>query len=166
MNEDELDLETHQAALLITALQSQQVIRFVASGTSMSPVIPSGSLVTISPCNPYHLKCGEVALCVLDSTTCSKAVWVLHRVIYNDRSQQRLKLAGDRLPVSDDLRSYDQIMGVLTAIDVDHSPRIKLFLKPMHHDPRSLYARVAGLSSLGLYRLYSRMKLMVRFFVK
>lgn len=163
---DRSSLEKHKAELFISALQSKQVIQFIALGTSMSPAIPSGALVTISPCHPSLLRCGEVALCILDQAGDSGQAWVLHRVISNQRQQRIVKMAGDRLPISDEIRSYENVLGVLTAIQVERSFGLSLIFTLINNNPRSLYTRALGLSSLVLYRMYSRLKLIIQLLVK
>ena len=160
---DETELEASKAALLITALKSGKSIRFIALGGSMSPAIPSRSWVTISPCAPSELKWGEIALCVLDHTSQDQHAWILHRVMSNRYDERCLKLGGDRLPITDDLRSYHNVLGVLTAIEPPKVTKVyRILTLIMKKAPRSLLARCLGMVSLWAYHLYSRVRRFLR----
>ena len=157
------ELESSKAALLITALKSGQSIRFIALGSSMSPAILPRSWVTISPCVPSELKWGEIALCVLDHTSQDQHAWILHRVMSNRYDERCLKLGGDRLPITDDLRSYHNVLGVLTAIEPPKVMKVYTILTlVMKKAPRSLLARCLGMVSLWAYHLYSRVRRFLR----
>ena len=174
-----------QAEILLESLAQGREISWIAHGQSMWPTIPSGTIVTISPLEPEFVKCGEVGLFILpsfpdhDEGSANGAehkrdtdqIWVLHRVLKNDRHTQCIYTRGDHLPLSDTPFDYIQWLGVLkcTAASQDivsaphHASRI---LRGLYHlssrvhqkDARSLNARLIGLFWVTLYPIYHRLK--------
>ena len=118
MEPDSGQLMEEKAALLVDALIQGHSIRFKSLGGSMSPLIPHESLVTIHPCQPFELRRGDVALCVVSPTDDKNQAWILHRVISHNRRTQTLSMAGDRLPMIDEPRLYSQVVGVLSEVSV------------------------------------------------
>lgn len=123
-------LKYAERELMLEALRARGEIRWVAHGHSMSPSIPSGSLVTIKRCDPHKLNRGEVILCTvglvhephpLDSIDQSdgEEAWVLHRIIKHERDQKIITTRGDLTPHSDAPWVYTQVLGVLSAVAVE-----------------------------------------------
>ena len=106
-------LASAQAEILLEALGKGHSISWIAHGDSMLPCIPSGCIVTVSPCDPHLLKRGEVGLFVTDSD------WILHRIKHHDPQRHLIYSQGDRAPHADSPWGYDQARGVLTRITIN-----------------------------------------------
>ena len=84
--------------------------RFRAFGTSMEPVIPSGSFVTIEPVDVEQLELGDiVAVKVGDAT-------MLHLVKAIDADGRRVEISGTSGPPSG-WTSFDCVYAICTRIN-------------------------------------------------
>ena len=176
-----------QAELALELLAQGREISWIAHGQSMWPSIPSGTVVTIKPLKPEQVKCGEVGLFILPKVTGrertspvgsahhsdAKQIWILHRVLKNNRRTQRIYTRGDHLPLSDTPFEYNQWVGVLKCTTAPHdqtptqnatsTSRIlrglyRISSKVHQKNARSLNARLIGILWVNLYPIYHRLK--------
>ncbi len=166
MNQPNPYLDDRQVQFVIDMLKQGHTVKIQVYGDSMHPSILSGSDVYIQSIaykNLSQIKKGELILCLI-ALESSHPHWVLHRVLSHQRKQKTLLLGGERLPINDDIRSYDQVLGRVIRIN---SPPQKLKLEHFfsyllarltQKSPQSMISRYLGLLNLYLYRLYRRLK--------
>ena len=81
-------------------------------------------------------------------------------------------MGGDRLPVNDEVRTYEQVLGRVSALrfpsHVQSRPawKVQLLSVLTQVRPESCLTRYLGLSYLYLYRIYKRMQLVLRRLMK
>ena len=151
--------------------------------------------MTIAPLEPHLARCGEVGLFILSRNPdqdepsivlhhtmyaaqseieLPQDIWVLHRVLKNDRNAQCMYTRGDHLPLSDTPFQYNQWVGVLTSTHLHtlpvtpppsskHAYRILRGLFRIsswvhQKNARSLNARLIGLFWVNFYPIYHRLK--------
>lgn len=132
-----------QLTELIEAILSKgAVFRFRAKGASMSPFLKDGDVLSIAPCEPSSLRCGNiVAYCQKDENGNERLV--VHRIIQQKESGFILK--GDNLSVSDQgIVCPDQILG--KVIQAEREGAIVKF--SITRADRA----IAGLSRFGILR--------------
>jgi hypothetical protein len=86
-------------------------LRFKARGSSMSPFIKDGDVITISPLVPGELKCGAVCACAHPETH----MLVVHRIVRV--TPRGLWFRGDSAPYPDGCVSVEDVLGVLTHVE-------------------------------------------------
>lgn len=172
--EQNVDLESQRSQFVIDLLRQGYSVKLKVIGQSMYPSILSGSEVTISPIEKQEvrfIKQGELILCSVEADQISTS-WVLHRVIKNKYRSQLLIMGGDRLPVNDEVRTYEQVLGRLSKLEFpDHLQsqpgwRAHFLSLLTQTRPESCLTRYLGLSYLHLYRIYKRMQLFFRRLMK
>jgi hypothetical protein len=84
--------------------------RFRAFGTSMEPVIPSGSQVTVAPVDVGRLELGDIVVAQVGDET------MLHLVKAIDDSGRRVEISGTSGPASG-WTTFDQVYGICTQIE-------------------------------------------------
>lgn len=88
-------------------------LRFRAAGSSMSPFIRDGDVITVSPLPSRSLRFGDVVAFVYQGTGRIR----VHRVIGKRTGSYLLK--GDSAPTKDGLVPKDDILGIVTRIERD-----------------------------------------------
>ena len=86
-------------------------IRFSARGTSMSPFIKDGDLITVSPQKERRLKKGDI-VAFYDPGHNHKLY--VHRII--DIKKDRYQIKGDNLLTPDGFFSLDKILGFISEV--------------------------------------------------
>ena len=168
------DLETQYSQFIIDILKQGHAVKLKVNGQSMHPSILSGSEVTIAPIADDAIKSikkGELILCLVDTEQDTQS-WVLHRVVSHSPAKQVFIMGGDRLPINDATRSYDLILGRVSKISFPQFTQGQLnfmaycLAKITQMQPQSVWSRYLGLSHLYLYRVFRRLKLVLRGIMK
>jgi hypothetical protein len=134
MNTEPLDIASPLFIPLARKLLAEgRSIRFAARGTSMSPFVRDGDLLTVEPARANNLRIGDI---VLFLTSADKLV--AHRLHGGAASPegQRLLVRGDN-QIESDLIEPAQVLG--RAIDVRRGSRAR--------DPSSWPRRIAALAA-------------------
>lgn len=84
--------------------------RFRAFGSSMEPVIPSGSYLTIEPIDVERIDLGDIVAARVGDET------MLHLVKAIDRPRRRVEISGTSGPANG-WTTFDRIHGICTRID-------------------------------------------------
>ncbi len=86
-------------------------VRFTVTGTSMSPFLEEGDVVTLAPVKPEELKIGDLALVRRSSGSLT-----LHRLVRKKRQPLRLLFKGDALTDADEPVTPDRVRGRVIEI--------------------------------------------------
>lgn len=84
--------------------------RFRAFGSSMEPVIPNGSWVTIEPVEVERVGLGDIVVAKVGDAT------MLHLVKALDSRERRVEISGTSGP-SDGWTSFDRVFAICTEIE-------------------------------------------------
>ena len=98
-------------ALLQAVLKTGASLRFRAKGTSMSPLIKDGDIVTVAALREEQLSLGQVVAALHPETS----VLILHRIVRRKRNAYLLK--GDNVSQADGQVSRSGILGRVTAVE-------------------------------------------------
>ena len=89
--------------------------RFRAFGTSMEPVIPSGSRLTLAPMDVEKIELGDVVLARVGDET------MLHLVKAIDRTGRRVEISGTSGPPNG-WTTFDRVYAICTRIGANAVP--------------------------------------------
>jgi len=84
--------------------------RFRALGSSMEPVIPSGSRVAIEPVDVERIELGDIVLVKVGDET------MLHLVKTIDRDERRIEVSGTSGPANG-WTSFESVYAICTRIE-------------------------------------------------
>ena len=172
--DQDTELETQYSQFIIDILKQGHAVKLKVNGQSMHPSILSGSEVTITPIADNEIKLikkGELILCLVNTEQDTQS-WVLHRVVSHSPSKQVLIMGGDRLPINDATRTYNLILGRVSKISFPQFTQGQLNImayglaKLTQMKPQSFWSRYIGLLHLYLYRVFRRLRLVLRGLVK
>lgn len=89
--------------------------RFRAFGSSMEPVIPSGSRVTVEPVDGARVELGDIVVAQVGDST------MLHLVKAIDADRRRVEISGTSGPANG-WTSLDHVYGICTRIGTTAVP--------------------------------------------